>query len=106
RLARVALEPLRPVELLGRLPALRAEVARPVDPGLRRRLELRVGVDPLRVVGREHVRLDPERREVRREFERPLDTAAAGRREVERDDQDLHSARWYAPAAGLLPLSR
>ena len=49
-------------------------------------------VDPLRVVRREHVRLDPERGQVLRELERPLDAAAAGGREVERDEQHLHAA--------------
>ena len=88
-----ALEALRAVQLLRRLAALRAEVARAVHPGERRRLQLVVAVDPLRVVGREHVRLDPEARQVRRELERPLDAPAAGRREVHRHEQDLHCGR-------------
>ena len=70
-------ETLRPVQLLGRLAAFRAEVARAMHPGERRRLKLVVAVDPLRVVRREHVRLDPELRQVRRELERPLHAAAA-----------------------------
>ena len=93
RLPREAHEALRPVQLLGGLPALRAEVARAMHPGERRRLQLVVAVDPLRVVRREHVRLDAELRQMRRELERPLDAPSPGRREVEADDQHLHCGR-------------
>jgi hypothetical protein len=47
-------------------------------------------VHPLRVVRREYVRLDPERRQVARELERPLDAAAARGREVEGDEKELN----------------
>ena len=73
--------------------AARAEVARAMHPRLGRRLELVVAVHPLRVVRREHVRLDPERRQVGRGLQRALDAAAARGREVERDEQDLHGSQ-------------
>ncbi len=102
---RGAFEPARAVELLGRPPTFRPDVARAVHPGLRRRDQLVVAVDPLRVVGREHVRLDPERRQVRRELQRSLNARAAGRRPVHRDEQDFHlelrSARTACTTAGL-----
>ena len=103
RLDERALEPLLAVQLLGGLAALRPEVARAVHPGLRRHAQVGVLVDPLRVVGREHVGLDPERRQVLRELERPLDAAAARRRPVERDEQQLHARRWYCPRYRLDP---
>ena len=93
-----AAEALLAVQLLGGLAPLRPEVARAVHPGLGRRAQVGVRVDPLRVVRREHVRLDPERGQVLRELERPLDAAAAGRREVERDEQQLHDV----DASGLM----
>jgi hypothetical protein len=83
----------RAVQLLGRLASLRPEIARTVYPGERRRRQLVVAVDPLRIVRRENVRLDPELRQMRRELERTLDAAAACGREVERDDEDLHRGR-------------
>ena len=89
-----ALEPLPAVELLGRLPALRPEVAGPVHPGERRRLQLVVAMNPLRVVRREHVRLDPEARQVSGELQRPLHAAASRRREVHGHEEDLHAERW------------
>ncbi|HET7043444.1 MAG TPA: hypothetical protein VFI37_01235 [Gaiellaceae bacterium] len=92
--ARVDERPLgagRPVQLLGARPSLRADEANTVDPRLRRHLELLVAVDPLRVFRSEHVGLDPEPGQVRRELERPLHAAAARGREVERDEQDLHA---------------
>ena len=61
-----------------------------MDPCLRRRLQLVVDVNPFRIVGREHVRLDPVRGQVGRELQRALHTAAARRREVHRHEQDLH----------------
>jgi hypothetical protein len=64
-----------------------------VNPRLGRRLKLVVAVDPLRVVGSEHMRLDPERRQVRGRLQRALDAGAAGGREVQGDDQDLHRLR-------------
>ena len=93
RLHADALEPLRAVQLLGGLAPFRPEVAGAVHPGERRRRQLVVAVDPLRVVGREHVRLDPELRQVRRELQRTLHAAAPGRREVHRDEEDLHCGR-------------
>ena len=90
RLLGEALEPLRPVQLLRRLAALRPHVARAVHPGERRRHQLVVAVDPLRIVGREHVRLDPELRQVRGELQRPLHAAAARGREVHRHEEHLH----------------
>ena len=89
-LRRDAREALLAVQLLGGLPPLRPEVARAVHPGLRRQRQVGVGVHPLRVVGREHVRLDPEPGEVRGELQRALDARAARRREVEGDEQELH----------------
>jgi hypothetical protein len=88
-----ALEAVRGAQLLGRLPRPRPEVPRAVHPGLRRHAQLGVAVDPLRIVRGEHVRLDAERREVLRELQRALHAAAAGRREVQRDEQDLHRAK-------------
>ena len=77
-------------ELLDRLPRPRPEVSRAVDPRLRRNAQLGVRVHPLRVVRREHVRLDAERGKVLRELERALHTATAGGREVHRHEQHLH----------------
>ena len=91
RLHERALEPLLAVQLLGGLAPLRADVAGAVHPRLRRLAEVGVLVDPLRVVRRQHVRLDPERGQVLRELERSLDAAAAGRRPVERDEQQFHA---------------
>ena len=93
RLHAEPLEPLLAVQLLRRQPAAGPEVAGTVDPRLGRRQELVVAVDPLRVVGREHVRLDPEAGQVRGRLQRALDAAASGRREVHRDEQDLHRRR-------------
>ena len=73
--------------------AARPHVARAVDPGLRRQGQIGILVHPLRIVGREHVRLDPERGQVRRELERPLHSTAARGREVHRHEEDLHAAR-------------
>jgi hypothetical protein len=81
------------VQLLRRLAPLGPEVARAVHPREGRRLEVVVDVDPLRIVGSEHVRLDPEFRQVCRKLERPLHAAAAGGREVHRDEEDLHPGR-------------
>ena len=80
------------VQFLRRPASPRPEVAHAVHPRLRRRQQLVVHVDPLRVVRCEHVRLDPERGQVRRELQRALHAAAARRREVERDDEDLHGS--------------
>src|SRR5439155_36345 len=77
RLDERALDALRPVQLLRQLPPARADEADAVHPRLRPRRQLVVAVQPLRVLRREHVRLDAEAREVRRELERPLDAAAA-----------------------------
>jgi hypothetical protein len=55
-------ETIQGAQLFGRKPRLRPQVARAMDERLRRRPQLVVSVQPLRVVGREHVRLDPERR--------------------------------------------
>ena len=83
-------EPLLVGQPLGGTAAAGPDVAHPVDPRLCRQLELGVRGRRARHVRREHVGLDPERRQVRRELERPLDAAAARWREVERHDQDLH----------------
>ena len=91
RLGREQRQPCLAVELLGRLASLRAEVARPVHPRLRRHAQPFVAVDPLRVVGSENVGLDAERRQVLGELERTLNAAAARRREVQRDEQHLHA---------------
>ena len=91
--ARLEAQPVgarRAVQLLGRAAAFRAYVARAMDPRLRRWLELVVTVHPLRVVRRQHVRLDAQLGEMGCELQRPLDAAAARGREVERDDQDFH----------------
>ena len=79
------------VQLVGDPPAARPDVAGAVHPRLRRQRQVRVLVHPLRVVRREHVRLDPERRQVARELQRALDAAAARGREVEGDEKELHS---------------
>ena len=71
-------EALLAVQLLGRLAPARAEVARPVHPRLGRHAQRLVAVDPLRIVGSQHVRLDPERRQVLRELQRTLNASAAG----------------------------
>ena len=90
RLDERALEPVRGTKLLRRLAPARADVARAVDPCLRRHAQLGIPVHPLRVVGREHVRLDTQRGKVLRELERPLDAASSRRGEVHRHEQDLH----------------
>ena len=89
----VALEPRRAVQLLGRLAAARADELHAVHPRERRRRQVVVAVHPLRVVGREHVQLDPEPGQMRRELERPLHAAAARGREVQRDEEHLHGDR-------------
>ena len=90
RLNERAFEALRRAQLLRRLPRARTDVAGAMDPCLRRDPELGIAVDPLGIVGREHVRLDPERGEVLRELERALHAPAAGWREVHRDQEDAH----------------
>ena len=90
RLEDGALEAVGGAELLGRLAGLRADVARAVDPRLRRHAELGIAVDPLGIVGGEDVRLDAERRQVLRELERALHASAARGREVHRHEQHLH----------------
>src|SRR5581483_4961772 len=96
RLPGEPLETLRAVQLLGGLATRRADVPDAMDPRERRRLQLVVAVDPLRVVRREHVRLDAELGQVGRELERSLYSSATGGREVEADDQGLHPSRWYS----------
>ena len=59
-----------------------------MDPGLGGELEL--GVRAAGQVRRQHVRLDPERRQVSRELQRALDTAPAAGREVTRHEQHFH----------------
>jgi hypothetical protein len=81
------------VQLLRGDPAPRSVVADSVHPGLCRRRRLVVAVHPLRIVGGEHVRLDAEARQVRRELQRALHTTSAGRRKVHRHEQDLHRSR-------------
>ena len=93
RLQEQALEPLGDGELLGRLPRPRPDVADAVHPGLRRHAQVGIAVHPLRVVGSEHVGLDPERGQVLRELQRPLHAAAARGREVQRDEEHLHGAK-------------
>jgi hypothetical protein len=87
------LEPGGRSQLLCGLARARAEIARAVHPGLRGNAELRVAVHPLGVVGREHVRLDPERGKVLREFQRTLHPAASRWREVHRHDENPHRAK-------------
>jgi len=72
------------VQLVGEAPAARPDVARAVDPRLRRQRQVSVLVQPFRVVGREDVGLDPQRRQVARELQRALYSAAPRRREVQR----------------------
>ena len=79
------------VLLVGDPPAARADVAGAMDPRLRRERQVGVLVHPLRIVRRENVRLDPERREMARELQRALDAAAARGRKVEGDEEELHS---------------
>jgi indolepyruvate ferredoxin oxidoreductase beta subunit len=67
-----------------------AEVAGTMNPRLRGHAQLGIGVHPLRVVWREHVRLDAERGQVLRELERALHAPAACGREVHRHEQHLH----------------
>ena len=93
QLLRRALEPSRPVQLLRGLAPLRSQVAGAMHPGQRRHREPFVAVNPLRVVGREHVRLDPELRQVCGELQWTLYPAAPGRREVHRDQENLHCGR-------------
>src|SRR5439155_909383 len=71
-------EPFLGAQQLRRLEPARADVARAVHPRLRRQRQLGVGVHPLRIVRREHVRLDPVRRQLARELERPVYAVAAG----------------------------
>ena len=79
------------VLLVGDPPPARPDVARAVDPRLRRQRQVGVLVHPLRIVRREHVRLDPERGQMARELQRALHAAAAGGREIESDEEELHS---------------
>ncbi len=79
------------VLLVGDPPAARADVAGTVDPRLCRKRQVGVLVHPLRIVRRQDVRLDPERREMARELQRALDAAAARGRKVEGDEEELHS---------------
>ena len=88
-----AANPRRAVQLLREPGASGPEVAGPVHDRVRRQREVLVAVEPARVVGREHVCLDPELGQVRGELERPLHASAAGRREVHRHEQHLHRAR-------------
>ena len=85
---------LERVQLLGRKPRARPEVAGPVHERLRRRPQLLVAVEPLRVVWREYVRLDPESRQMGRELERPLHAAAARRGPVHRHQKNFHRSRY------------
>ena len=85
-----AFEPLGRAELLRRFPRAWADVAHTMDPRLGRDAQVGVAVHPLRVVGREHVGLDAERREVLRELERPLHASSARGREVHRHEEHLH----------------
>jgi hypothetical protein len=90
RLDERAVDPVGRPQLLGRLPRARAEIPRTMHPGLRRHAEAGIAVHPLRVVGREDVRLDTERREVLRKLERSLDPSTARGREVHRHEEHLH----------------
>ena len=56
------------VQLVGEPAPARTDVAGTVHPRLRRERQVSVLVQPLRVVRSEHVRLDPERREMARNF--------------------------------------
>src|SRR6185295_10577863 len=62
RLPRQAVETLPTVKLVRKLAGARPEIAGAVDPRLRRRNEVRVGVDPLRIVRGQDMRLDAVRR--------------------------------------------
>ena len=88
--ARARSRPCRAVQLLGGLPRRAARGSARGGPTPASAAAVRVRVHPLWVVGREHVRLDPERGEVRCELQRALDAHAPGRREVQRDEQDAH----------------
>ena len=85
-----AIEPVGGGELLRGLPRPWAEVAGAMNPRLCGHAQLGIGVHPLRVVRREHVRLDAERGQVLRELERALHAPAARGREVHRHEQHLH----------------
>ena len=93
-------EPLLAVQLLGRLAPARADVAGAVHPGLRRHAQLLVPVDPVRVVGRQHVRLDPERGQVLRELQGTLHTSPSRGGKVEADEQRLHPGDGTGGSAG------
>ena len=83
-----ALEPVRAVQLLRRSPAARADVARAVHPGLRRRRQLVVACTHFGSSGASTCVSMPSGGQVGRELERPLHAAAARGREVERDEQE------------------
>ncbi len=93
RVGRVALDARRPVQRIRRAAAARPDVVRAMDPGLRRRLQVVVAVEPLGVIGRENVRLDAELGEERGELQRALDAASPGRREVHGNEENLHRKR-------------
>jgi len=93
RLGQCEVETLQRAQLLRVQPRFGPEVAGAVDERLGRRAQLVVAVQPLRVVGREDVRLDPERGQVRRQLQRPLNAAPAGGREVHGHEQNLHLKR-------------
>ena len=75
RLARQPIEAAPAVQLVRELARAGPEVAGAMDPGLSRRHEVGIGVDPLRIVRREDVRLDSVRRQMRCELQRPLHAA-------------------------------
>ena len=68
--------------------------------------EARIEGAPFRVVGREHVDVDAELGQVAAELEHALHAAAAGRREVERHDQDAHRSSRQSVGAARRPCRR
>ena len=87
----------------------RAAIAGAVNRGRGRDVGGQAGIDgaPLGVVGREHVDVDAELRQVAAELEHALHAPAPSGREVERHDQDAHrSSRQKsvsAPAVAAWP---
>src|SRR5262249_26858951 len=76
-------------QLLRRAASARPDVTNSVNPCLRRQLALQICLVSARASGGKHVGLDPERREMCSELQRPLDTAPAARRKVARHEQDF-----------------
>src|SRR5205085_10485813 len=94
-------EPVETVGLLSRAAAAGPDVAHSVHARLVDAGVLVVRVDPLRVLRRQDVRLDPERRELLGKLEPALHASAARGRKIESAEQDLAHLADACPALGV-----